>query len=488
MSLTTQYDEREVNESYTGVATAIPASPPYRVRLAEVPDQVEGVTITRIGTTSKTGTGSGSCTSGGHYTGAVDRSYRVQIDTAGDIGGTATFKWSRDGGSNWIQSGVPIPDTSAITLENGITVTFGAGAGQDFDLNDYWDFTAEYWTVQLYVPTQTQEVMISYVTGDLTFHSDDASKTVKVSYEGRGSLVDAEDVNNLKDAIEAGALKLCGIDTSSFSVGDPVYISAADTFGQADATDDTKPAVGMVSVVGATDGEVVIIGVVSGLTGLTPNQRYYLAAAEVLLTFDDCGDSDTVTDWAESDDALNPEQDVSYVRDGDYSMKLSVDADASGNDDAMWTLTRTLKDLSSYSSDWIYLWVYLPTLDYLLASGTALRFEIGSDATHRLYFDWTKAQLSVGWNLLKCDLDNPAGSEGTPDWANTDWGRITINEVASNTNDFDVYVDSIKVVKPRPGEYVSAAPTGGGNIVQFIGRALSTTKMLVRISEEYVTL
>jgi len=487
VAFVTQYDEREVNESYVGVATDIPASSPYRVRLAEVPDQVEGVRITRISATAKTGTGSGSCASGGHYTGAADRSYRIQIDAAGEIG-TATFKWSRNGGTDWVETGVSIPDTNPITLEDGITVTFGGGSGQDFDLNDYWDFTAEYWTVQSYLPTQSQEVMVNYVTGDLTFHADDASKTVKVSYEGRGSLVDAKDINDLIAAIKGGALKLCDVDTSSFSVGDLVYISGADTLGKADATEDTKPAVGMVSVVHATAGEIVIIGVVSGLTGLTAGARYYLAEAELLLMFDDCGDSDTVTDWAESEDALNPVQETGYVKDGDYSMKLGVDASLGGTDNAIWTLSRSAKDLSSYSGDWIYLWVYLPTTDYLLASGTALRFEVGSDATHRVYFDWTKAQLSVGWNLLKCDLDNPTGNEGTPDWANTDWGRITVYAVSGNTNDFDVYVDSIKVVRPRPGEYVDTAPSAGGNIVQFIGRALSTTKMLLRISEDYVTL
>lgn len=489
MALIKQYDEREVNESYSGIAVAVPAASPYKTRLAEVPDEIEGIKITRISATTPGGGngGSGSCASGGHYVGAVDRSYQIKIDTAGEIG-AATFKWSRDGGSTWVETLVPIPDTNPITLEDGITVTFTGGAGEDLSLNDYWDFTAEWWTVQSYLPTASQEVMINYVTGDLTFHADDASKTVKVTYEGRGSLVDAKDINDLIDAIEAGATKICGIDTSAFVLGNLVYVSGADTFGKADATEETKPAVGMVSVVDSSDGELIIIGAVPGLSGLTANQRYYLAAAELLLMFDNCGDGDTVTDWVESDDGLNPVQETVYVKDGDYSMKLGVDADLHGNDDAIWTLARGAKDLSSYSSDWIYLWVYLPTIDFLLAAGTAFRFEIGSDATHRVYFDWTKAQLSVGWNLLKCDLDNPTGNEGVPDWVNTDWGRITVYELAANTDDFDVYVDSIMAVRPRAGAYVSTPPTGGGNIVQFVGRALSTTKMLLRISEDYVTL
>ena len=73
--------------------------------------------------------------SGDNYTGSVTRSYRVQIDLAA---GTDTFKWSHDGGSTWEVEDVAITG-AAQTLEDSITVTFGATTGHT--ITNYWDFT-----------------------------------------------------------------------------------------------------------------------------------------------------------------------------------------------------------------------------------------------------------------------------------------------------------------------------------------------------------
>jgi len=158
----------------------------------------------------------------------------------------------------------------------------------------------------------------------------------------------------------------------------------------------------------------------------------------------DCGDDNPVTDWASVvDDALAAAEDTTYVKQGSKSMKLGVDYDLHANDTAWWGYGGQSMDLSEYYDNWVYAWVYLPTLDYLKASGNCLFFYIGNDDSNRLEFKYTKADLSVGWNLLKMDLDNATSGIGTVTWTAIDymwWGVAHLN-----TTDFDIYVDDIKL-------------------------------------------
>lgn len=85
----------------------------------------------------KEGAGAGTMATAGDYSGTTDRDYLVQIDLAGALG-AATFKWSNDDGMTFTASGVAT-SSSAIALENGITVIFGAGP---FVLGDIWRFKA----------------------------------------------------------------------------------------------------------------------------------------------------------------------------------------------------------------------------------------------------------------------------------------------------------------------------------------------------------
>jgi len=72
--------------------------------------------------------------------GEVGRKYKVALEATGT---PDTFKWSRDGGSNWYKTGIKITG-AAQALENGLTVTFGATTGHT--AGDTWDFTANRWT------------------------------------------------------------------------------------------------------------------------------------------------------------------------------------------------------------------------------------------------------------------------------------------------------------------------------------------------------
>ena len=93
-------------------------------------------TFTGSGLNDLTITGYNANTSSGE----VGRSYKVQIDSTGT---PDTFKWSRDGGSNWKATSVAITGSSQI-LEGDVAVTFNATTGHTS--GDNWAFTAERWT------------------------------------------------------------------------------------------------------------------------------------------------------------------------------------------------------------------------------------------------------------------------------------------------------------------------------------------------------
>lgn len=91
----------------------------------------------------KEGTGSASITTGGDFTGLADVAYVVEIDSvaAGAEVGSATYKWSDDGGSTWDASGVSTSGVAS-TLNNGVTVYWSSGSGADFVSGDTWSFKA----------------------------------------------------------------------------------------------------------------------------------------------------------------------------------------------------------------------------------------------------------------------------------------------------------------------------------------------------------
>jgi len=87
------------------------------------------------------GVGVNDMTSGGTYTGVVDRFVVVEIDSAG-AGVADTFKWSLDNGETWEATGVTIT-AAAQTLVDGIQVTFttdGSAVGGSHTLFDRWHF------------------------------------------------------------------------------------------------------------------------------------------------------------------------------------------------------------------------------------------------------------------------------------------------------------------------------------------------------------
>lgn len=171
----------------------------------------------------------------------------------------------------------------------------------------------------------------------------------------------------------------------------------------------------------------------------------------ILKILDDCGDTSTIEDWVEGADGLNPVDNQVYVKQGSHSMALGVDADKSGGPYATWENSQARGDLSNYQHDWVYFWVYFETLDYLAATGAVFSLYFGNSLANYLLFTRSKSELSVGWNLIKCDFDNPDGSNGTVDWTAIDFMFISVVEVGGNDNDFTLCLDCIMFVRPTPG-------------------------------------
>lgn len=86
----------------------------------------------------KAGSGSGTMAVSGTYSNAQNLDYVIEIETTGEIG-TATFKWSDDGGATWDATGVAT-STSPVSLNNGLSVAWTQGDGNDVVDGDIWRF------------------------------------------------------------------------------------------------------------------------------------------------------------------------------------------------------------------------------------------------------------------------------------------------------------------------------------------------------------
>lgn len=87
-----------------------------------------------VGTDTFTGTGLNDLATGGTYTGATTKTFRVQIDGTGT---PDTIKWSEDAGATWSAEKLGIATT--VYLSYGVELTFGATTGHTS--GDYWAFT-----------------------------------------------------------------------------------------------------------------------------------------------------------------------------------------------------------------------------------------------------------------------------------------------------------------------------------------------------------
>jgi hypothetical protein len=180
-------------EPITGESVRVPDSYPFTSRLNEVPDRDADVAISYLEPAQAVHVqNDGLCLSSGVYAGSANRLFVVEIDSAGGVG-TATFRWSGDGGSNWEGSGIST-SSSTVLLRDGVSVSFG---GQSLAVGDRWQFHAEVFTRSSASPSEGKMFYVDFARGYLEFHASDASKVVRATYEGCGSLIDASDINEM---------------------------------------------------------------------------------------------------------------------------------------------------------------------------------------------------------------------------------------------------------------------------------------------------
>ncbi len=94
----------------------------------------------RIHNLTKVGGGSATLVLQGDYTRQEKRRFVVEMEVSGEVG-TATFRWSRDGGLTWEAEGLVSGDRDhPVALGDGLEVYWESGEGTDLVAGDYWSF------------------------------------------------------------------------------------------------------------------------------------------------------------------------------------------------------------------------------------------------------------------------------------------------------------------------------------------------------------
>ena len=96
-----------------------------------------------VGSPAKSGSGSASLVVLGDYRGDVVTNYYLQIEATGEVG-SATFRWSINGGQSWEKTGLICGGAdNPVTLSEGLSVYWQPGIGTDLVAGDVCTFTAQ---------------------------------------------------------------------------------------------------------------------------------------------------------------------------------------------------------------------------------------------------------------------------------------------------------------------------------------------------------
>lgn len=305
--------------------------------------------------------------------------------------------------------------------------------------NDEWIPMKVDSTGQLYIAITGQQINVTQLDDDRNIMGDDGGEKRYIAVDANGVML-----SRMKGLYDGGlydiAIDINGVMLSRMQ---GIYSGSAK-----DVTLDTNG--NIISVIKGDDSGTLRTVYVDGTGKMVTRIQGATGGDLIVYVLDDCGDSDPISNWAGAIDALDPVISTTFVREGSKSMELGVDASLNGLDYATWVNQQTKGDLTGLNNDKVKIWVWISTLDYLVATGTALKYGIGSGIGDFYYFNFTKAQLSIGWNELECDLSNPDGSTGSPDWSVIDIQFFDIYEIISNTEDFYIVVDSIVIVRDNP--------------------------------------
>jgi len=132
------YGVRQVRLTQLDTTTGLPTGDSYEINDAVADDG---------------NAGTGSMASGGDFSGSVEYTYEIVVVTENTVEQTITtaeFLWRKNNGA-W--SAAVTVTGAAQALDNGVTVTFTAGAsGQDFELGDTWTIWVQAEAVTISTP------------------------------------------------------------------------------------------------------------------------------------------------------------------------------------------------------------------------------------------------------------------------------------------------------------------------------------------------
>jgi len=169
---------------------------------------------------------------------------------------------------------------------------------------------------------------------------------------------------------------------------------------------------------------------------------------------------DAVTDWNESADGDIATTSTAY-KEGTYALTLIKDATTayyvSWYNEALASLDFTAKDLWG--------WIYIKDATTLakLATSDALEIRYGNDwDTNYYYYRYDKADLSVGWNIIKFDI-----SDATEEGAVTDAScdslaiKLTFSSTAQELVADEIIIDDFKLASATDyfKDFTSGYPT-----------------------------
>ncbi len=158
-------------------------------------------------------------------------------------------------------------------------------------------------------------------------------------------------------------------------------------------------------------------------------------------------------DWVEGIDGENPVQETTIVKRGDSSIHFGIDASLNGADFARWTKTHSpTLDLSSYvgvstgfpTQGIVRMWVYVDTISFL--DRVTIAFLDAN--TWGAQYEINVSDITPGsWNLLNVDMTDIffEFNTGSADWTAINRSLITVEEISSNTTDFECYIDELLV-------------------------------------------
>lgn len=132
----------EVLAAVIGAPAASGARQPFLAGYYKARADLVESTDPYVGTVVKTGTGSADLVVTGTPYNDVDNDFLVAAESTGEIG-TATFRWSMDGGASWEKSGiVSMSSVNPFRLRDGVFIHFTAGTGTELVTWDIFSFTA----------------------------------------------------------------------------------------------------------------------------------------------------------------------------------------------------------------------------------------------------------------------------------------------------------------------------------------------------------